>query len=49
MVLGEDFFQQHPDPKVRASTGYVFLKEMDRATFVDSAAQIRGRVETAKA
>lgn len=49
VVLGEDFFRTHPDAKVRASTGYVFLKEMDRAAFVDSAAEIRSRVEARKA
>lgn len=49
VVLGEAFFASHPDPKVRASTGYVFLKEMDRPTFINSAAQIRGRVENGKA
>jgi hypothetical protein len=46
VVLGEAFFASHPNPKVRASTGYVFLKEMDRATFANSAAQLRGRIES---
>ncbi len=46
VVLGEAFFAAHPDPKVRASTGYVFIKEMDRGTFTHSASQLRGRIES---
>ncbi len=46
VVLGEDYFATHPNEKVRTSTGYVFLKEMCQETFANSAAQLRGRIES---
>lgn len=46
VVLGEDFFVTHPDASVRASSGYVFLKEMDRDAFSKTATQLRGRMES---
>lgn len=49
VALGEEFFASYPDPRVRNSTGYVFLKEMDRETMGRSAAQLRSRIESAKA
>jgi hypothetical protein len=44
-VLGEDFFSNHEHGKVKGSTGYIFLKEMSREVFINSAQDLRSRIE----
>lgn len=45
IVLGEEYFANHSDPKVRASTGYIFLKEMPKSSFINGAQELKGRIE----
>ena len=35
ICLGRDWFQEHPSPMIRATRGFVFLKEMGLEEFYD--------------
>lgn len=45
ILLGEDYFFNHADSKIRASTGYIFLKEMSKSSFINGAQELKWRIE----
>ena len=44
-LLGEDFFSTHPDPRMRAARGMVFINELDMGEFLDRARQLKHNAE----
>ena len=44
-LLGEDYFRQHTDPRMRAARGFVFLKELDMTNFLERCRQLKGKAE----
>ena len=44
-LLGEDFFSAHPDPRMRAARGMVFINELDMGEFLDRARQLKHNAE----
>jgi glucosamine-6-phosphate deaminase len=44
-LLGKDFFYEHPHPKVRATHGFVFLKEMNVEEFLGHARRLEETTE----
>lgn len=45
ILLGEEFFIQHPNPRVRESKGFVFIKEMSQEEFSENAQELKSRIE----
>lgn len=46
LLLGEDYFAQHPDLRMRSAAGMLFLKQMNVEDFVQQAAQLQTRMES---
>jgi len=44
-LLGEEYFTCHPDPRVRNSAGFVFLKAMDATQFLQEVEQLKSKFE----
>ena len=44
-LLGEDFFSAHPDPRMRAARGMVFINELGMGEFLDRARQLKHNAE----
>jgi glucosamine-6-phosphate deaminase len=44
-LLGKDFFYEHPHPKIRATHGFVFLKEMNVEEFLGHARRLEETTE----
>ncbi len=45
LILGKDFFYEHPSPKIRATHGMVFHKEMNLEEFLKSARVLEESME----
>jgi glucosamine-6-phosphate deaminase len=45
LLLGKNFFYEHPSAKVRASHGLIFIKEMDVPTFLSQARALEQSME----
>ena len=45
LILGKDFFYEHPSPKMRATHGMVFHKEMELEEFLKHARQLEESME----
>jgi glucosamine-6-phosphate deaminase len=46
--LGDDFFLNHPHPRIRAAHGIVFLKQMNLEEFYLRSFELRKSVESLK-
>lgn len=44
-LLGNDFFDSHPDERIRNAAGLLFLKQMDTKTFLDNAQALKKQTE----
>lgn len=44
VLLGRDYFLQHPDVRMQEAKGFLFLRAMDRETFLQSARDLRSKV-----
>ena len=45
VLLGEDFFQKHPDERVRKCTGFVFIKAMWAQRFLQEVEDLKSKFE----
>jgi glucosamine-6-phosphate deaminase len=45
LLLGKNYFYQNPHPKIRASHGLLFLKEMNAEEFLSSARELKKSME----
>ncbi len=45
LLLGKDYFYQHPDPRIRASHGLIFYKEMSVDEFLGHARELQKSME----
>ena len=43
--LGEDFFINHPHPRIRAAHGFCFLKKMTMDVFYERSLELRKSLE----
>jgi hypothetical protein len=43
--LGSDFFHRNPHPRLRASRGMIYLKEMDLEDFFTTVRELRKKTE----
>jgi hypothetical protein len=44
-LLGEEYFQQHRNAKVRESTGFIFIHAMDANRFLMEVEELKGKFE----
>jgi glucosamine-6-phosphate deaminase len=45
LLMGKNFFYEHPHPKVRATHGFVFLREMSVEEFLGHARKLAESIE----
>jgi glucosamine-6-phosphate deaminase len=47
-LLGEEFFASHPNPRMRESSAFVFIKAMNADDFLMSVMELKERVQSSK-
>jgi len=45
ILLGEKYFSEHSDPRIRNATGFVFIQEMTTEEFFQHAQELKSRIE----
>jgi hypothetical protein len=45
VLLGEKYLQEHPDPRVQAATGFVFIKAMPVDQFLQEVQGLKSNIE----
>jgi glucosamine-6-phosphate deaminase len=46
LLLGEEYFANHPSKEMREAVGFIYMKEMSVAEFIDRAENLRTHTET---
>jgi glucosamine-6-phosphate deaminase len=44
-LLGQEFFNEHPDERIRGCGGFIFLKAMYADTFLQQVEELKGKFE----